>query len=32
MTDWRPRRGPGEILREIHAWIGAHESELATAL
>ena len=32
MTDWRPRRGPDEILSDIHAWIVAHEAALATAL
>jgi CDP-paratose 2-epimerase len=32
MTDWRPRRGPSEILADIHAWICEHESALATAL
>jgi CDP-paratose 2-epimerase len=32
MTEWRPRRGPAEILRDIHSWIVEHESALATAL
>jgi CDP-paratose 2-epimerase len=32
MTNWRPRRGPSEILADIHAWICEHESALATAL
>jgi CDP-paratose 2-epimerase len=32
MTDWRPRRGPAEILGDIHAWIVEHEAALATAL
>ena len=32
MTDWRPRRGPAEILGDIHTWIGEHEGALATAL
>ena len=32
MTDWRPRRGPSEILTDIHAWILAHESALTNAL
>ncbi len=31
MTDWRPRRGPAEILADIHAWIVDHESALANA-
>jgi CDP-paratose 2-epimerase len=32
MTAWRPRRGPGEILADIHAWIVDHESALGAAL
>ena len=32
LTDWRPRRGPAEILADIHAWIAAHETDLAAAL
>jgi CDP-paratose 2-epimerase len=32
MTDWRPRRGPQEILADIHGWIVDHEAALATAL
>jgi CDP-paratose 2-epimerase len=32
MTDWRPRREPAEILRDIHSWVVEHESALATAL
>lgn len=32
MTDWRPRRGPAEILADIHAWIVEHESALGAAL
>jgi CDP-paratose 2-epimerase len=32
MTDWRPRRGPAEILGDIHAWISAHETALVGAL
>lgn len=32
MTDWRPRRGPAEILADVHAWIVEHEAALATAL
>jgi CDP-paratose 2-epimerase len=32
MTGWRPRRGPEEILRDIHGWIVEHEGALATAL
>jgi CDP-paratose 2-epimerase len=32
LTDWRPRRGPTEILSDIHAWIIEQESALAQAL
>jgi CDP-paratose 2-epimerase len=32
MTGWRPRRGPAEILADIHAWIVDHESALGAAL
>lgn len=32
MTDWRPRRGPTEILADIHAWIVEHEAALTTAI
>jgi CDP-paratose 2-epimerase len=32
MTDWRPRRGPAEILADIHAWIVEHEAALDAAL
>jgi CDP-paratose 2-epimerase len=32
MTDWRARRGPAEILADIHAWIVEHEVALAAAL
>jgi CDP-paratose 2-epimerase len=32
MTEWRPRREPAEILRDIHAWIVEHDAALATAL
>jgi CDP-paratose 2-epimerase len=32
MTTWRPRRDPAGILGDIHAWIVAHESALASAL
>jgi CDP-paratose 2-epimerase len=31
-TDWRPRRGPAEILADIHTWIVEHESALDAAL
>jgi CDP-paratose 2-epimerase len=31
-SDWRPRRGPREILIDIHEWIVAHESALGAAL
>jgi CDP-paratose 2-epimerase len=32
MTDWRPRRGPAEILADIHAWVVEHQAALASAL
>jgi CDP-paratose 2-epimerase len=32
MSDWRPRKGPAEILADIHAWIVEHEAALAVAL
>jgi CDP-paratose 2-epimerase len=32
MTDWRARRGPAEILADIHAWIVKHEAALDAAL
>ena len=31
-TDWRPRRGPQEVLADIHAWISGHEDLVRTAL
>jgi CDP-paratose 2-epimerase len=31
-TDWRPRRGPAEILADIHEWIAEHEAALGDAL
>ncbi len=31
-TDWRPSRGPREILSDTAAWIAEHERELAQAL
>jgi CDP-paratose 2-epimerase len=31
-TDWRPRRGPAEILADIHRWIVEHETALDAAL
>jgi CDP-paratose 2-epimerase len=32
MTDWRARRGPAEVLADIHAWIVEHEAALGAAL
>jgi CDP-paratose 2-epimerase len=32
LTDWRPRRDSRAVLADIHAWICAHERELARAL
>jgi CDP-paratose 2-epimerase len=31
-SDWRPRRGPREILADIHAWIAEHETALSRSL
>jgi CDP-paratose 2-epimerase len=31
-TTWQPRRGPREILHDIHAWIREHERLIAGAL
>jgi CDP-paratose 2-epimerase len=31
-TEWRPRRGPDEILGDIHIWIAGHEAALSGAL
>jgi CDP-paratose 2-epimerase len=31
-TDWRPRRGPREVLADIHAWLSEHEELVRTAL
>jgi CDP-paratose 2-epimerase len=32
LTEWRPRRGPREILADIHTWVRDHEAGLARAL
>lgn len=32
LTGWRPRHGPEQILRDIHAWICKHETALARLL
>lgn len=32
LTDWRPRRGPQDIMADIHDWIVGHERDLARAL
>jgi CDP-paratose 2-epimerase len=32
LTDWRPRRGPREILSDIDTWISSHEATVRTAL
>jgi len=32
LTEWRPRKGPREILADIRAWIYDHETELERAL
>jgi len=31
-TDWRPRRGPREILADILAWVREHEDDVAASL
>jgi CDP-paratose 2-epimerase len=31
-TDWRPRRGPREILEDINGWISDHEAAIKTTL
>jgi CDP-paratose 2-epimerase len=31
-TDWRPRRGPREILEDINGWISDHEAAVKTSL
>jgi CDP-paratose 2-epimerase len=31
-TDWRPRRTPHDVLRDVHAWISANEALVQTAL
>jgi CDP-paratose 2-epimerase len=32
VTDWRPRRGPREVLLDIHEWIREHEGAVRAAL
>jgi CDP-paratose 2-epimerase len=32
LSDWRPRRGPREILADIHSWISEHEASVGAAL
>jgi CDP-paratose 2-epimerase len=32
LTDWRPRRGPREILEDIHAWVAGNEDALELSL
>ena len=32
LTAWHPRRGPREVLEDIHGWISGHAAELAQAL
>ncbi len=31
-TDWRPQRGPREVLQDIHDWVRANEQTVLTAL
>jgi CDP-paratose 2-epimerase len=32
LTDWRPRRGPRQVMDDIHRWISEHADDLAAAL
>jgi CDP-paratose 2-epimerase len=32
LTDWRPQRGPREILADIYAWVAEHEDALGLSL
>lgn len=32
LSEWRPRRGPAEILSDIHAWIRSHEEVVRRTL
>lgn len=32
LTEWRPRQSSRQLLVDVHAWICAHESDLAKAL
>ncbi|MBV9838065.1 MAG: NAD-dependent epimerase/dehydratase family protein [Solirubrobacterales bacterium] len=32
LTDWRPQRGPREILADVHRWIHEHETAVQHAL
>ncbi len=32
LTDWRPRRGPHEVLRDVADWILTHRDDVRTAL
>ena len=32
LSDWRPKRGPREILADIHSWIAEHEASVGAAL
>jgi CDP-paratose 2-epimerase len=32
LTDWRPARGPRQVMEDIHRWISHHADELAVAL
>lgn len=31
-SDWAPKRGAGQILEEIHRWLGENEREVAAAI
>jgi len=32
LTNWRPRRGPRQVLEDIHRWISEQADDLAVAL
>jgi CDP-paratose 2-epimerase len=32
LTDWRPSRSPRDVLSDISAWIGEHDSAIRSAL
>jgi CDP-paratose 2-epimerase len=32
LSNWRPRRDPGALLADVHAWVCAHEADLRRTL